>query len=82
MPCIASTGQYTFNNPTTRMINTILNCNKATVNLENAKKCYNAIASDPKITELCVEFIAAKNRVAKCEYNLRQADIIFDELTR
>jgi hypothetical protein len=37
------------------------------------KKYYNAIASDPKNTKLCDEFIAAENRVAKCEYNLNLA---------
>ena len=67
MPVLASTGN---NCRITNYANAILNCNQATVNLEKAKNCYNAIASDPNITKLCDEFIAAENRVAKCEYKL------------
>ncbi len=50
--------------------NAILNCNKAIDNLEKATNYFNAMASDPAITKICDEFIAAKTKVATCKNNL------------
>ncbi len=70
MPLAADTTRNKCSNRITNYANAILNCNQATVNLEKATNYFNAMASDPKNTKLCDEFIAAKKKVDTCKNNL------------